>query len=290
MRNSWDAAADWHAGSIDPIPVLVETNHLEWLQWSIARPASHRTSLSFLSTLAFYHAMFDEGFLTRWPLAHVFVATLGSGTEHLVRLTLGHFHDIKVRPGSESHACYADKVRLKAHAHFTHIEEWLCHVVQDRDDTWISLTWKLCLLRVSGDDAAGFVNKLDFDSLVERTEICFTIGADIENNCCRNDRTIERDLQPVIVVRELVLFLAGTPCVGFVRRGLANLCQENVTSNVNVYIMRTIWSAENTNDMTADSVWKRVSGTQRDPVEALKIFFTGSIDSRKSRWQSNVSP
>lgn len=140
MRNSWDAAADWHTGCIDPFPILVETNHLERLQWSIARPASHCTSLSFLSTLAFDHAMFDEGFLTRWPLAHIFVAALGSGTEHLVRFTLGHFHDIKVRPGSESYACYAYKVRLKADAHFTHIEEWLCHVVQDRDDTWISLT------------------------------------------------------------------------------------------------------------------------------------------------------
>ena len=42
--------------------------------------------------------------------------------------------------------------------------------------------------------------------------------------------------------------------MGFVRRGLANLCQENAKSNVNVYIMRTIWSAENTNDMTADRV------------------------------------
>ena len=29
MRNSRDAAADWHTGCIDPLPILVETNHLE---------------------------------------------------------------------------------------------------------------------------------------------------------------------------------------------------------------------------------------------------------------------
>lgn len=290
MRNSRDTAADWHTGCIDPFPILVETNHLERLQWSIARSASYRTSLSFLSTLTFDHTMFDEGFLTRWSLAHVFVAVLGSGTEHLVRFTLGHFHDIKVRPGSESHACYADKVRFEAHAHFSHVKEWLCHVVQDRDDTRISLTWKLRLHSAYGDDAAGFVNKLDFDSLVERTVICFSIGADIENNCCRHDRTIERDLQPVIVVREPVLFLAGTPCMGLVRRGLANLCQENVISNVNVYIMRTIWSAQNTNDH--QMTWLRIAsergfqGLSEIPLKSLKIFFTWLIYIRKSLWQS----
>lgn len=194
MRNSWDAATDWHTWCVDPFPILVETNHLEGFQWSISRPASHRTSLSFLSTLAFDRTMFDQGLLTRWPLTRVFMAVLGSGTEHFVRFTLGHFHNIKARPGSESHGCYADKVRLKADAHFTDVEEWLCHVVQDRDDTWVSLTWKLRFLVARGDDAAGFVNKLNFDSLDERTDTCFAIGADIKNNCCRQDRTIERDL------------------------------------------------------------------------------------------------
>lgn len=186
--------------------------------------------------------MFEQGLLTRWPLARVFVAVLGSRTEHLVRFTLGHFHDIKVRPGSESHARYAYQVRLKADAHFTHVEEWLCHVMQDRDDNWISLTWKLRFLVSRGNDAAGFVNKLDFDSLVERTIACFAIGADIKNNCRRHDRAIESDLKPVIVVR--VFVLTGTPRVGLVKRGLANLCKENVISNVNVYIMRVMRANE----------------------------------------------
>ena len=179
--------------------------------------------------------MFDEGLLTRRSLARVFVAVLGSRTEHLVRFTLGHFHDIKPRPGSESHACYADKVRLKTDAHFTDVEEWLCHVVQDRDDTWISLTRKLLFLVARGNDAAAFVNKLDFDSLVDRTVICFAIRADIKNNCCRHDRTIERDLQPVICFR--VLVLAGIPRVGLVKRGLANLCKENVKKQCKRYVL-----------------------------------------------------
>ena len=66
------------------------------------------------------------------------------------------------------------------------------------------------------------------------TDNCFAIGADIKNNSCRQDRTIERDLQPVIVVS--VLVLAGTPRMGLVKRGLADLCKENVISNVNISV------------------------------------------------------
>lgn len=140
VRNSWDTTAERHTGSMNPLPIFIQTNNLERLEWSVPRLTRHSTRLSLLSPLALDRAMFHHGLLTRRPLAHVFVAVLSSGTEHLVRFTLGHFNYIKLRPGTKSDGRYADQIRLETDANLTHVEEWLRHVVVDWDDGWISLT------------------------------------------------------------------------------------------------------------------------------------------------------
>lgn len=179
--------------------------------------------------------MFDHGLLTRWPLTRVFVAVLGSRTKHLVRFTLGHFDYVKMRPGAESHARYADQIRLEADSNFTYVKEWFSHVMENWDDSWISFTRKLSCFVSRGDNTAGFVNKLDIDGLVKRTVLSFAIRADIKDNCRRDDRAIERDFQPVIAV--CVGMFTGTPRVSIIviKRGLANLCKENVTNTVRIY-------------------------------------------------------
>lgn len=179
--------------------------------------------------------MFDYGLLTRWPLTRVFVAVLSSRTKHLVRFTLGHFHHVKVRSGAQCHARYADQIRLEADANFTHVKEWLSHIVENWDDSWVSLTCKLSFFVSGGDDTAGFVNKLDIDGLVNRTVFSFAIRADIKNHCRRYDRAIECDLYPVIAV--CVGVFTGTPRVSIIliKRGQANLCKKNVTNNVRIH-------------------------------------------------------